>query len=40
MEIIEKQTIKEVPVDGNYGCGYGRKDINGKANAGLTLGKL
>lgn len=38
MEIIEKQTIKEVPVDGNYGCGYGRKDINGKANAGLTLG--
>lgn len=38
MEIIEKQTIKEVPVDGNYGYGYGRKDINGKANAGLTLG--
>lgn len=35
MEIIEKQTIKEVPVDGNYGYGYGRKDINGKANAGL-----
>lgn len=32
MEIIEKQTIKEVPVDGNYGYGYGRKDINGKAN--------
>lgn len=27
MEIIEKQTIKEVPVDGNYGYGYGRKDI-------------
>lgn len=22
MEIIEKQTIKEVPVDGNYGYGY------------------
>lgn len=40
MEIIEKQTIKEVPVDGNYECGYGKKDINGKANAGLTLGKL
>lgn len=40
MEIIEKQTIKEVPVDGNYGYGYGRKDINGKANAGLALGKL
>ena len=38
MEIIEKQTIKEVPVDGNYRYDYGRKDINGKANAGLTLG--
>lgn len=37
MEIIEKQTIKEVPVDGNYGYGYGRKDINGKANAGLNI---
>lgn len=38
MEIIEKQTIKEVPVDNNYGYGYGKRDINGKANAGLTLG--
>lgn len=40
MEIIEKQVekVKEVPADGYYGCGYGRRDINGKANAGLTLG--
>lgn len=43
MEIIEKQVekVKEVPADGcysGYGCGYGRRDINGKANAGLTLG--
>lgn len=38
MEIIEKQVekVKEVPADGYYG--YGRRDINGKANAGLTLG--
>lgn len=38
MEIIEKQVekVKEVPADGY--CGYGRRDINGKANAGLTLG--
>lgn len=38
MEIIEKQVekVKEVPTDGYYG--YGRRDINGKANAGLTLG--
>lgn len=40
MEIIEKQVekVKEVPTDGYYGYGYGRRDINGKANAGLTLG--
>lgn len=40
MEIIEKQVekVKEVPTDGCYGYGYGRRDINGKANAGLTLG--
>lgn len=40
MEIIEKQVekVKEVPADGYYGYGYGRRDINGKANAGLTLG--
>lgn len=38
MEVIEKETIKEVPADGYYGYGYGRRDINGKANAGLTLG--
>lgn len=39
MEIIEKQVekVKEVPTD-NYGYNYGRRDINGKANAGLTLG--
>ena len=39
MEIIEKQVekVKEVPADG-YGYGYDRRDINGKANAGLTLG--
>lgn len=38
MEIIEKQVekVKEVPADGYYD--YGRRDINGKANAGLTLG--
>ena len=37
MEIIEKQVekTKEVPTDGYYG--YGR-NVNGKANAGLTLG--
>lgn len=36
MEIIEKQVekVKEVPAD-NYGYNYGRRDINGKANAGL-----
>lgn len=40
MEIIEKQVekVKEVPADGYCGYGYGRRDINGKANAGLTLG--
>lgn len=40
MEIIEKQVekVKEVPADGYYGYGYSRRDINGKANAGLTLG--
>lgn len=40
MEIIEKQVekVKEVPADGCCGYGYGRRDINGKANAGLTLG--
>lgn len=40
MEIIEKQVekVKEVPYDGYYGYGYGRRDINSKANAGLTLG--
>ena len=40
MEIIEKQVekVKGVPADGCYGYGYGRRDINGKANAGLTLG--
>ena len=40
MEIIEKQVekVKEVPTDGCYGYGYGRRDINGKVNAGLTLG--
>lgn len=34
MEIIEKQVekVKEVPADGYYGYGYGRRDINGKAN--------
>lgn len=38
MEIIEKQVekVKEVPTDGCYN--YGRRDVNGKANAGLTLG--
>lgn len=38
MEIIEKQVekVKEVPTDSYYG--YGRRDVNGKANAGLTLG--
>lgn len=38
MEIVEKQVekIKEVPTD-SYG-NYDRRNINGKANAGLTLG--
>lgn len=46
MEIIEKQVekTKEVPYGywdncNGYGYGYGR-NINGKANAGLTLGRL
>lgn len=32
MEIIEKQVekVKEVPTDGYYGYGYGRRDVNGK----------
>lgn len=40
MEIIEKQVekVKEVPTDGYYDYGCGRRDVNGKANAGLTLG--
>lgn len=40
MEIIEKQIekVKEVPAEGYCGYGYGRRDVNGKANAGLTLG--
>lgn len=39
MEIIEKQIekVKEIPADGYY-TGYCRRDINGKANAGLALG--
>lgn len=46
MEIIEKEKIKEIPAAeycNKYGCGDGygynnRRDVNGKANAGLTLG--
>lgn len=39
MEIIEKEKIKEIPAQ-EYCDRYGgnRRDINGKANAGLTLG--
>lgn len=40
MEIIEKEKIKEIPAQDycdRYG-GNNRRDINGKANAGLTLG--
>lgn len=40
MEIIEKEKIKEIPAQeycDRYGNGN-RRDINGKANAGLTLG--
>nr|DAR32415.1 MAG TPA: hypothetical protein [Bacteriophage sp.] len=44
MEIIEKEKVKEIPAAEyceRYGNGYNnRRDINGKANAGLTLGKL
>lgn len=36
MEIIEKEKIVERPE--GYGNGYNRRDINSKANAGLTLG--
>lgn len=36
--MVVKEKVKEVPADGYYGYGYGRRDINGKANAGLTLG--
>lgn len=32
--MVVKEKVKEVPA----GYGYGRRDINGKANAGLTLG--
>jgi hypothetical protein len=35
--VVVKEKVKEVPADGYYGYGYGRRDINGKANAGLTL---
>lgn len=38
MEIIEKQTIKEVPADGYYGDGRYSRRLNGKADAGLALG--
>ena len=44
MEIIEKQVekTKEVPYDYWENCGYGGygygRNVNGKANAGLTLG--
>lgn len=41
MEIIEKEKVKEIPAQeycDRYGGGYGRRDVNGKANAGLTLG--
>lgn len=43
MEIIEKVKEKEIPAAEycdkyGYGSGYGRRDVNGKANAGLTLG--
>lgn len=31
--MVVREKVKEVPADG-----YGRRDINGKANAGLTLG--
>lgn len=46
MEIIEKEKVKEVPAD--YFCDkygrreddyyYGRRNVNGKANAALALG--
>lgn len=47
MEIIEKEKVKEVPADyfcdkygrrEEEGYGYNRRNINGKANAGVTLG--
>lgn len=48
MEIIEKEKVKEVPAD--YFCDkygrreddyyYGRRNVNGKANAALALDKL
>lgn len=37
MQVIEK--VKVVPENNYDGTGYGRRDVNGKANAGLTLGK-
>lgn len=40
MQVIEK--VKVVP-EGYNGAGmdgYGRRDVNGKANAGLTLGDI
>lgn len=42
MEIVEKQVEKtrEVPYGYWDGYGYNGRNVNGKANAGLTLGRL
>jgi hypothetical protein len=41
MDIIEKEKIKEVPAgyyEDKYNCGYDRRNVSGRATAGLTLG--
>lgn len=38
MEIIEKNTVKEIPSEQYYDKYHNYRNINGKANAGLTLG--
>ena len=38
MQVIEKVKVVPEGYNGAGTDGYGRRDVNGKANAGLTLG--
>lgn len=38
MQVIEKVKVVPEGYNGTGMDGYGRRDVNGKANAGLTLG--